>query len=383
MKLALIRAIVVATVMAGGGAVGVLLAQAPEPKPLMAEEVFTNLKVLRGIPVDEFMETMGFFSAATGLNCTDCHVGESGGNWAKYADDTRRKVTARRMMAMVTDLNRTNFDGRRVVTCWSCHRGSYRPDVVPDLAVQYSTALPRDPFEILKSDPDAPSVDAVLGKYIQAVGGAQRVAALKSVVAKGTYGGYDTLSQKVPIDIFANAPDQRTTIVHTLDGDSTTVYDGRAGWVAAPETMKPVPILALTGANLDDQKIEATLMFPSRIKDLLTDWRVGQTTSIGDTDVQMVQGKLTRGGLPVTLYFDAKSGFLVRVLLYTTSPLGLNPRQIDFADYRDVTGIKMPFKWVVTWTDGKSTTEVSEVRPNVAIDASRFAKPPASKPPTR
>src|SRR5437763_1263259 len=96
---------------------------APEQKGQMAEDVFTNVQLLRGIPVKEFMGTMGFFSAATGMNCTQCHVEESGGNWAKYADDTPLKRTARKMIVMMNAINRTNFGGRRVVTCYSCHRG--------------------------------------------------------------------------------------------------------------------------------------------------------------------------------------------------------------------------------------------------------------------
>ena len=83
----------------------------------MAEEVFKNIQVLKGIPVDQFMGTMGFFAAATGLNCTDCHVDESGGNWAKYADDNDLKRTARRMVQMVAAINKGNFAGRQVVTC--------------------------------------------------------------------------------------------------------------------------------------------------------------------------------------------------------------------------------------------------------------------------
>src|SRR3954452_14497445 len=92
-------------------------------KPPMAEEVFKNVQILKGIPVDEFMGTMGFFAAATGLNCTDCHVDESGGNWAKYADDNDLKRTTRRMMQMVSALNRSSFGGRQMVTCNTCHRG--------------------------------------------------------------------------------------------------------------------------------------------------------------------------------------------------------------------------------------------------------------------
>jgi outer membrane lipoprotein-sorting protein len=390
MRLAFRGLIVAAAALAGSSATYVVSVRAQaggqqtaEQKLPMAEDVFKNVQMLRGIPVDEFMDTMGFFSAATGLNCQDCHVGESGGDWARYADETKRKAVARQMMVMVTALNRANFGGRRVVSCWSCHRGVYRPEVVPDLAVQYSDALPRDPFEIAASDPDAPSIDTVLGRYLEALGGAQRLATLQSLSVKGIYSGWDTLQQRVAVEIFLKAPNQRTSIVHAFEGDTTTVYDGRAGWIAAPETMKPVPVLALTGSNLDTARIEAELFFPARIKEMLTEWRVGPPTYIDDREVQLVQGRLRPGGLPVTLYFDAESGLLVRVLLYTSSPVGTNPRQIDLADYRDVNGIKMPYRWVVTWTDGRSTTEVGEIQPNVTIEASRFARPPASTAVTR
>ena len=54
--------------------------QAAPAKQLMSEQAFKNVTVLKGIPVDEFMDTMGFIAASTNFNCTDCHVeAESGG----------------------------------------------------------------------------------------------------------------------------------------------------------------------------------------------------------------------------------------------------------------------------------------------------------------
>src|ERR1700674_2989845 len=103
-------------------------------KPPMAEEVFKNVQVLKGIPVNEFMGTMGYFSASLGLNCTFCHVTESLQDWQKFADDVPRKRTARRMVLMVNAINKDNFGGRRAVTCYSCHRGGDRPKVIPSLA---------------------------------------------------------------------------------------------------------------------------------------------------------------------------------------------------------------------------------------------------------
>src|SRR5712671_2446248 len=93
-------------------------------KPVMAEDIFKNIQVLRGIPVDEFMGTMGFISAATSLNCTDCHVPDAIGNWELYKDDTPLKQKTRMMILMVRAINQTNFGGKREVTCYTCHRGS-------------------------------------------------------------------------------------------------------------------------------------------------------------------------------------------------------------------------------------------------------------------
>ena len=99
---------------------------------LLAENVFKNVTVLRGIPVDEFMGTMGVFSAALGFSCEDCHTASSN-DWANYAKDVSpRKQMARRMVTIMTEINKQYFGGRQVVTCFSCHRGSNRPQGHPE-----------------------------------------------------------------------------------------------------------------------------------------------------------------------------------------------------------------------------------------------------------
>lgn len=351
-------------------------------KPVMAEDILKNVQVLRGIPLDEFMGTMGFFAAALSLNCTDCHVGAALDNWERYADDTPRKQTTRKMILMVRAINQANFGGKREVTCYTCHRSSNRPKVTPSLAEQYGTPPPDDPDELESVEqtlaPGAPSADQILDKDIQALGGAQRLANLSSFVAKGTYTGYDTSDAKVPVEVYAKAPGQRTTVAHVSVGDgttkdSTTVYDGRAGWISMPNTL--VPMLVLTGGNLDGAKVDADLSFPGRIKQALTNWRAGfPETTIDDHEVQIVQG-ISAGKSLVKLYFDKKSGLLLRQVRYADTVVGLNPTQVDYSDYRELSGVKLPFRWTVTWTDGQSTFEMSEVQLNVPIDAAKFAKP--------
>ena len=350
-------------------------------KPVMSDEFFKNVQLLKGIPVDEFLDTMGMFAASTGLNCTDCHIAESGGSWARYADDSPLKLTTRRMMAMVNSINESNFGGRRVLTCYSCHNGSRRPRPIPSLDVQYAVApIIDDPYEILGQASGAPSADAVLDKYIQAAGGAARLAGVTSIVAKGTYRAFDDF-EMYPLEIFAKAPNQRTTILHSQYGDITTTYDGRSGWMAAPMESKPAPIMALTGGNLEGAGVDAELSFPGHIKQALGRWVVGPLTLIDDRDVRIVQGKKASGS-PIKLYFEEESGLLVRVVRYSESPVGRIPTQIDYADYRDVSGIKIPFKWTSTWTDGRTVFELSSVQVNASIDATRFAKPAPPAPPT-
>jgi photosynthetic reaction center cytochrome c subunit len=352
-------------------------AQTTAQNQLLAENVFKNVTVLRGIPVDEFMGTMGVFSAALGFSCEDCHTASSN-DWANYAKDVSpRKQMARRMVTMMTELNKQYFGGRQVVTCFSCHRGSNRPKVTPSLVMLYGTPLP-DELDVLLAPgpPGTPTAAQILDKYLQAIGGADRAAKLTSYAAKGTYSGYGPEGFPRPVEIYAKAPNQRAVIVRDKEaGDNTTVFSGTAGWVSAP--FKPVSVMELHGAELDSARADAELMFPANIKNALTNMR-SSNDFINDRSVLAVQGN--KGAALVTLYFDQETGLLTRAVRSTPSPVGRLPVQMDYSDFRDVAGVKLPFKWTMTWLDGRSNFEVSEIQPNVAIDAARFARPGPPKP---
>lgn len=355
-------------------------AQAAGARPPMAEEAFKNVQVLRGVPVDEFMATMGFIAASLSLNCLDCHTQDSGRDPAKYADDTPIKQTARKMLLMVKQINAQNFGGVRTVTCYTCHRSDVAPRFTPSLAEQYGTPPERDPNDIeiaQQPDPAAPTVEQILDKYIQAMGGAQRLAGLTSFTATGTYSGYDTDFAKLPAEVYAKAPGLRTTVIHPPIGQGTTVYDGHNGWVAEANSL--LPLIALTGGELDAATLEAELAFPAKIKQYLTGWRGGfPPATVDDHTVLVVQGTAPAGSR-VKLFFDKDSGLLVRMVMFTNTVIGLNPREIDYSDYRDVAGLKMPFKWTAVWTDGRSEFEMTDIKPNVTIDAAKFTKPAAAK----
>ena len=356
------------------------IATTKDGKPLMAEQVFKNVKALRGLSANEFMDTMGFFSASLVETCTFCHSDESDGSWEHYADETPNKETARKMIAMANNINKTYFGGQRVVTCYSCHNGNEQPKVIPNLAAQYLAPVDLNPDTIGKQAAGAPDPTQVIDKYLQAIGGEQKLAAITSYTAKGNYEGYSA-TEKGTFDIYAKVPADRTVVFHTDSGDTTTSFDGKSGWFAAPNDLAPIPVMPLTGGDLDGAKVDAEMAFPAQIKKSLTKWRTGINETVDDKDLIVVQG-MSAANLPVKLYFDPKSNLLLRVIRYIDTSVGRNPVQIDYSDYRDVSGIKMPFHEVMTWTDGRSTLDFTGVQLNAAIDAKKFGQPAPPPPPS-
>ena len=135
--------------------------------------------------------------------------------------------------------------------------------------------------------------------------------------------------------------------------------------------------MQLNAGNLEGLKVEALVSFPTGLKANFAQWRV-TSTSIDDKDVTVLQGTNPRQP-PVNLYFD-NSGLLVRLVRFVDTALGRIPTQVDYSDYREVAGVKFPFKITSTWTDGQATVELTDVQANVNIDASKFAQPAPAKP---
>jgi len=159
---------------------------------------------------------------------------------------------------------------------------------------------------------------------------------------------------------------------HLPDGESSRTFDGRAGWFAIP--LAVVPKYPLTGGELDGARLDAQLSFPAEIARSLTGLRVGPVTEINGKEVYILQGNGARGSF-ASLYFDRESGLLVRIIRYTPSKIGKVPTQVDYADYRDVGGIKFPYRWIVTWLDGRDEFDFGDVKFNVPIDAAKFGEP--------
>ncbi len=352
---------------------GVAFAQAQAgARPQMSEAAFKNIQVLKGIPVDEFMGTMGLFSAALSVCCGDCHTG-AGTDHPQWEADPPRKITARRMVQMVNAINRDNFKGVQVVTCWTCHRGAQSPSTTPPIDAIYSTPTFAPP-DLLPAAPPAtsgtPPADQILDKYIQALGGADRLSKLTSYTAKGT----STLFGEVradAVEISAKAPNQLATLVHQREGDLARTFDGRDAWVMLPLTV--VGEYPLTGSAREGGKLDAEMAFPGNIKTFFNNWKVSYPTTLDGKDVYVVQG--TANGIIATFYFDKQTGLLSRLVHYANSAVGRVPTQIDYSDYRPVAGVQMPFKYTYGWVSGREEYTLTDVQPNVPVDAAKFARP--------
>jgi photosynthetic reaction center cytochrome c subunit len=354
-----------------------LFGQAGTPaKGKTAGEVFKNVTTspLKGLTVDDFMGSMGVMAAALGFDCADCHTG-AGTDKVVWEDDTNRKKMARRMTEMVAVINKTNFGGVPLVSCWTCHHGKDIPATTIALDNLYGPPN-EEKDDIIAKDDTQPAATVILDKYIAALGGAQKLSTLKSFIATGTQGGYVQVKGGGQFQIFAQAPDKRTVRVTYKDapdrGNQSRAFNGTIGWTTTPRAL--LGEYEVTGTELDGLHFDAELAFPGQIKEVLTDLRVGYPDTIDGKDVQVVQGHGPRG-LLVTLYFDKQTGLLVREIRFGRTPIGRVPSQVDYSDYRAVDGIKFPFQYKFQWLDGRDTYQITDVKINVPIEESRFGKP--------
>jgi photosynthetic reaction center cytochrome c subunit len=322
--------------------------------------------VLKGIPADQLIPAMEFITASLGVECEFCHVRKERG-LAFDKDDKKPKEIARKMIEMANAINKDNFEGHREVTCYSCHRGASHPVGTPLVAVE-GEKPPMDDHD-KKPDTALPSADDVFAKYLTAAGGADAIHKISSRVERGTISGFG--DQHFPIDIFAKAPDKRSSTMHMPGGESSTAYDGKAGWLSFPGR----PVHMMNAAESAGARIDANFRLPVDAKSLRDKWKPGPGETIDGHATNLLVGQ-TEGEPPLRLYFDEQSGLLVRLIRYTETPLGRLPTQVDYADYRDADGAKIPYRWSLSRPGNRFTIQIDQLQQNVPIDDSKFAPPP-------
>jgi outer membrane lipoprotein-sorting protein len=336
----------------------------PEQSNKPAEQAFKNIQVLKGTPSNEVVPAMQFIANSLGVECQFCHV-----QGAFEKDDKKPKQTARKMIEMQMAINRDNFKGEQEVTCFSCHRGSENPVGVPIIPDEPTLVAEKKEAEG-GTGAALPSADEIINKYIEALGGAPAIEKINSRVEKGTINvnGHD-----LPVEVTSKAPNKRISIVHTPNGENVTAYDGQSGWIGNPG---PRPPRTMSPQEAEIAAFEANFHLPLELKKMFSQLRVRPSDKIGGREAVQVVG-MNQGKPPVRLFFDKESGLLLRAIHYTETPLGRNPTEVNYSDYRAEQGVKVPLQWTVARPLGRFTIQIKSVEQNVPVEDSKFEKPAA------
>jgi photosynthetic reaction center cytochrome c subunit len=329
-----------------------------------AEDVFKNIRLLQNVPAAQVIPSMEFISSSLGVKCSFCHVE---GHFEK--DDKKPKQTARNMMQMMFAINRNTFEGQRAVTCYSCHRGARNPVDTPIVESEIHATSDVRNSETLKFPTNLPTASQLLENYIEAAGGATAIENITSRIAKGSE---NFRGQSTSIEIFTKGSNKQAVIRHYREGDSVAVFDGHAAWFS----ISGRPARELHGADIDAAELDADLQFPLHIQRYYSELHVEYPERIDDRD-SYVLVCVREGQPPAKFYFDIRSSLLVRLVRYKESALGLNPEQIDYSDYRNVDGVKVPFRIVISGPTSISTIQIDEVQENAPVNDTKFSRPPS------
>jgi len=336
-----------------------------------AEQVFKNIKVLQGTPVDEFLPEMRLFGAALGVDCNFCHLEQD-----RSKDDRKTKQTAREMISMVRDINKNTFHGQLTVTCYSCHRGDLAPVGIPILP-----SMERPELDEEQKPVPMPAADEILSKYIQVLGGEQAITKVTSRVITATQdlptgaGGRETVQAQLVQ--YQKSPNMQLDLYHT---DKFAISDGCDGMAAWSQDAKGV-VSDVTGPDLIRARRAADFYQAVNLRQEYEQLTISGIEKVNNRDAYLLVAS-SKNKPSERFYFDSQSGLLVRRLTLLPTELGNSPWQVDYDDYRDAgNGAKIPF--VIRMIPGtsaavlakQSTIRVAKVQENVAIDAAKFAKP--------
>jgi len=329
----------------------------PAPAEKTAAQQYKNIQVLKDIPASQLLPGMRYIASALGVECNYCHVE---GNFP--SDDKRTKQTARQMMTMLFAINKNNFDGRPEVSCFTCHQGHHEPMGVP--------ALPAEAVEPQFSPlaQGAPTLDAVLAKFVQAKGGAD---ALNKITTRALQIDETRNGQTFPVETYQKAPGDSYSVMTTPQGTVTAGFDGTHAWATTDRGTRE-----LTGFEGIVLSRNAQMNPVAALNDYKAKRLRGQA-KIGDAMAWAVQATAPDGTLEF-LFFDQQSGLLVRRMIRYRTVFGALPIEADYSDFRPTDGVNIPYK--ITWyTNGQTSTYVvKDVKDNVPVDDSKFAPPAPS-----
>lgn len=339
------------------------------------EEEFKNIKSFRGLPADHLIPTMVYFEAALGVGCGYCHDNDA---TKREADTKPQKDVARRMIEMVSALNKNSFGGAPRVTCFTCHAGRPMPIGMPNVVGQpLPPALGEDYVANLPPAPPVPSMDAgqVLDKYIAAVGGAGAMQKTPSLVANGTM-TQRRIGRPFPaqqVEISSKAPGMQLIATRAGQNDNLVAYGPTGRWAKAGNGA----VRNLRRGEGDATQLEDVFNLPAQIKQVLIEPRMDRPEIVMGRELNVVRARTQNLPL-VKLYFEKESGMLRRIVYNQESSVGSYPAQVDYSDFRDVGGRKVPFIWVISQVRNREFTWAMQNVRAMAVEDSKFARPPAA-----
>lgn len=343
------------------------------PQARTAEQQFKNIKVLQGTPADQVVIGMHVIEQSLGVNCDYCHVAN---DFPK--DDKEPKQTARKMIQMVMDLNNNSFSGQQIVTCYTCHRGSPKPEGL--LALPDTTSM-WVPYGTEAQAPQLPNVDQILDKYVQALGGEQAIRKVTSRMITATRdvptGPGGTVPMPAQMEQYLKAPNLMVTVNRAPTFSTSEGFDGSSAWV---QNMMGMVNDAPT-VDLARDKRSGGLYEAVTLKQEYGRMEVQGIDKVNGRDAFLVVG-FPQNDSPERLYFDTITGLLLRKVTILPTPFGNSPFEVDYDDYRDSgSGVKIPF-WIrmIPATPrsamaSRSSIRIQKVQDNITVDSSKFSKP--------
>jgi len=334
-------------------------AQEAARQPRTAAQTFKNIQVIKSMPASQLQSTMAFMASSLGVDCSYCHTPP-----AMEKDEKPTKQTARRMIAMMNDINKTLGD-KNVVNCATCHRGQTKPAVVAPLP-PLSNAGPTGTAPL-------PDIDEVVHRYIQAVGGDAALNKIKTRVRRGSV--HLGTGPTGTFEIYEAAPNKQL-LMGTLPpplGSIHQGFDGTIGWVKNPNG-----VFEMSGDGLAQAKREGNFYADTKLKEQYTAMTLEGKETLGNHEVFVIRGTRADGSWE-KLLFEVQSGLLVRRYWETTTFFGQLPNGIDYDNYKKVGGVRMPFTMRRSRPGMTLLQTVTEIKLNVPIADSKFSKPVVQK----
>ncbi len=322
-----------------------------------AGQKFKNIKVLNDLPADQLGPVMNVMAASLGMDCKGCHASNDK-DFEKDGND--HKEAARKMIKMTQDINKTSFEGKNEVTCNSCHNGHEKPIAVASLYPAPSVERPKQPDV-------KPTMDQILEKYAASLGTKDAIASVSSRHIKATRVEKDGKATETE-EIWTKGSKSLMSTKYP-DAVISEGFDGTAAWKRSGNEN-----IVLRPFETEQIKRDAIIFGNPDLKSVYTRLDFRFVDRVDGRDVYLVQAS-TAGNQRDRLYFDVATGSLVRRIAGMPTMVGVFQYQVDYADFKDFGGVKLPstIKFAVpavSWT-----RKIVEIKNNEKLDDAKFAQP--------